>query len=455
MTIQKNRLQSAAASKKKSFLKHYVWEPFKAAIFIASCLLILEQGHWLEGLDIATFQLAVPQQFSEPGVVPEMFINNPGFLKVVTINDKLYETRFKQSSPLDRCELHDIFKKILENKPKVLAVDLDLSPSPKEIADGESQQYNVGEDKLYKLLKQNKDTEVVLITPSKVYSDDLIDRKVQWMEEMCEYEHIHFGLPYLYSVRGMVLKHLSDPKSFANQINQATNKSGKSDPSKRIICCNKDKQLNRFVSAKALSSESTELKKLNYKFIKYIERIHIADIDNTNKLKGAVVLLGGSYGSTDKYETPLGTFAGVFLHAASHYSVINPVKDIYNAFAYLVEIGVGIVLSNIFCCSFSWYWRKRSLLSIIFNLVFPLLPMYLLIYFADLFLRSSLWIHPAPLIVGIAIHALLDASKGEKHSNGQDKNKLFGIPEKKIKCFFYCGIIFTALFFVFFNINNK
>ncbi len=409
MTNQKNSLQSAKTSKSKSFRTVRILlscHHFKAAVFVASCVVILHHCRLLDGLDIATFQLAQPQlKF----LVPLKSLGEPrsesDSIKVVTINDKLYETRFKQTSPLDRCELYCIFKKILENKPKVLAVDLDLSPGPEEIT--------VEETELYNLLKQNNNTEIVLITPVKVYSDDLIAKKAQWMEEMCKKEHIRFGLPYLHSVKGMVLKHLSDPRSFASQIDQATNKSGKSDSSNKRIYCKKDNHLNCFncfVNTKVSTDESLKTKKLNYKFPYYIERIRVENIDNTNKLKEHVVLFGGSYGSTDKYETPVGTLAGVFIHAASYYSVANPVDE-YHVMNYFIEIGVSTLLGAVFCLFARWYLNTRSLHSIVFNLIFQLILMNVFILFASIFLRFNLWIHPVALIIGMGIHALYETCK--------------------------------------------
>ncbi len=451
MTNQKDSLQSDETSMSKSFrtvrillLCHH----FKAAVFVASCVAILHCCQLLDGLDIATFQLAVPQLFKASGL-PDNSSNKFGSAKVITINDKLYETRFKQSSPLDRHELHDIFKKILENKPKVLAVDLDLSPGPEEIT--------VEETELYNLLKQNNNTEIVLITPVKVYSDDLIAKKVQWMEEMSEEKHIRFGLPYLYSVKGVVLKHLSDSRSFAYQIcrvavkrGSVPNKNGESDSLKVTtpFCCDEDKQINRFkrfVSAKASTGVSNkDLEEINYKFLDSVKPIRFKvdgelEEDDKKKLTDKVVFLGGSYGPTDKYETPVGTLAGVFLHAASYYSVANPVKPFGHLAGYIMEIVVGMVFGNIFHFLLRWYRRKRSLLSIIGNLVFPLLPMYLFILAAGLLLRINYWISPAPLIVGMAIDALLNVSMGETCSETKDENKLPCIHHEIIKWVFGYG----------------
>ena len=445
MTNQEDRLQPAAASKRKSFRTclHHVWRHLKAAIFVASCVVILDGYDWLEDLKIDTLQLALPLLLQTDPEFPETYNNEFGSTKVITINDKLYETKFKQSSPLDRYELHNIFEQILENKPKVLAVDLDLSPGPEGSTEGETELYN--------LLKQAKGTEIVLITPDKVYSDDLINRKVQWMKEMCVYEHIHFGFPYLYSINGVVFKHLRDSDSFANQIYQAavkqgfsTNKSRKSD-SPNTIC--EDKQFNCFVSAKAPADISPESKLLNYKFLDYIEPFRIAGNlkVNTNKLKEQVVLLGGSYGSTDKYETPVGALAGVYIHAASYYSRVNPVEDLSHVLTYLVEIVVSTVLGVTFYSLARWYRKTHSLLSIVSNLGLQLPLMYIFILIAGYFLRFNLWINPAPLIIGMEIHALL-ASVEEPYINGT--NKLLGIPEIIIKRVFYCGIIFTAWFFI-------
>ncbi len=445
MTNQKDSLQSDEASKRKGLRTrlHEFWHHLKVAIFVASCVYTLDHYNLLDGLQIPTLQLVRPDIFQKP---TKPGSNESGSVKVITINDKLYETRFKQSSPLDRCELRKIFEEILNKKPKVLAVDLDLSPGP----EGSTEE----ETALYKLLKQNTDTEIVLITPIKVYSDDLIDKKAQWMEDMCRQEHIHFGLPYLYSVKGVVLKYLSDPRSFAKQINRAASKGWKSDFSNKKICCNKDKQLNCVVNAMVSSNIFPKLKLINYyDFTDYIERIRIEDIDNTNRLKGSVVLLGGSYGSTDKYDTLVGTISGIFIHAASYYSVVNPANRLDHVSSYLVEIVMGLVTGVILC--FFARNLKPLLFSIVSNLGFQLLFSYICVFISSILIHYHLWINPTLLIAGIGIHSLLvpselelEANKKETQRETKEGKKRLDIRIKNIKCFFYYVITITSWVYI-------
>ncbi len=439
------------------FICHHLGPELKAAIFVASCVVILQDYGWLEDLQIDTLQLAVPQLLKRNPVYPDTYSNEFGSSKVITINDRLYEKNYHQASPLDRQELHKLFSQILlnDNKPSVLAVDLDLSPGPGKETDGE--------EKLYNLLKQVKGTEIVLITPVKVYSGSLIDKKRKWMEKMCS-PHINFGLPTLYISQGAVLKHRRDSNTFANQICRAAVKQGLASNTGEIsqcpissdsqgICSYKGEKLNPYVNARIETpvEKISKLELLNYKAIDYIEPVPLTKDGGIkitdNKLLMRVVFLGGSYGNSDKYETPAGEIAGVYLHAAGYYSLVNPVKDLNHLSTYILEIVMSTVIGIAFYMLATWYRKTRSLFSIITNIMSQFMLAYAFILLAGHLLSFNMWINPAPLIVGMAIHAELVRTE-EPYSEVNNTRKLLGIPEIFIKRLFYFGVLLVAWVFI-------
>jgi hypothetical protein len=68
------------------------------------------------------------------------------------------------------------------------------------------------------------------------------------------------------------------------------------------------------------------------------------------RLAGRTVFLGGTYGATDKYLTPIGVLDGVMIHAAAFHSRRHPIREA-RQYAYLFEIVVGVLL----CYFFTYY----------------------------------------------------------------------------------------------------
>ena len=452
-----------------TYVFHHLVSGFKAAIFVASCVVILGHYHLLDDLEIDVLQLAMPQAYSGSQKLPDKDSNKLDSAKIITIDDELYENTFKQASPLDRDKLREIIEAILDKKPKVLAIDLDLSPSPPiKTENAEKEDADVRLKKLLietaKKRKENSSgTEIVLITPVKVLTTDSIKRKTEWMREMCD-GGINFGLPYIYSNNGVVVKHLDDFNMFANQIylsarNQDVhsseghgNKSTAKEHSQRI-CDYSDDELIQFVSKRSSPKVSSKLKLLNYKFINHIERVGKANVKEINEidqedLAGQVVFLGGSYGVTDKYKTPAGPFDGVYLHAASFYSMVKPTGEFLHVLEYLMEIIMSTILGTLFYMLAGWYRTTRSLFSIATNIGLQPLLMFVFIKIAGYSLLFwNTWLNPATLIVGMEIHAFVE-SIGEPHTEVDDTRRLLGIRERFIKQCFYYGVICIAWYFI-------
>ncbi len=383
----------------------------KASILVVSVVVILNHFNFLEDLKINVIKLAMPVIFTDNPSLPYTYKHREekGSAMVFTINDKLYEDTFKQASPLDRNELYEIIAAILKHKPGVLAIDLDLSPRPvKEF----SKIYEENaQERLNRLLIENaKSTDIVLITPVKVRTEPLVEVKKQWMRMICDAQ-INFGLPYLYSRQGVVLRYLDNTNTFAWQIASVVDDNSKNERrfvkgKDRAICEQTDDELKKYISTRIEHKESGESKLLNLEFTDYIEPMGRARVETINKvgseLTGNVVFLGGSYGSTDKYETPAGPFAGVYIHGASLFSIFSSINKFNVVGKYVLEFGVCVLMGLLFYRLAAWYRNSRTILSVLINFGLPLILLVFLSMAAGYVLLSTgIWLNTTALIVGM------------------------------------------------------
>lgn len=410
----------------------------KAAVFIASAVLLVDRSGLLERptVEALRWSWGVSETlFGRDRLATASDSGVDGGSRVFTITDLLYEQTYGQRSPLDRDALHRLFKDILckdHGPPSVLAIDLDLSPGPAGTTESETRLYDFlkapdcGDD----LPRQG--TEMVLITPMKVRDKDLVRTKHEWMCEMCVADHIRFGLPYIYNVGGAVLKLREDPRLFPRQVHAAACRRGTWDcrpetpPSDCTdigsicdVCAAGD---YRYVNARADDDLCRRFSPLSFKAFEAVEPVPLRseqlgpDLDH---LASRVVFVGGSYGVTDKYQTPVGTLAGVHLHAASAFSLAVPVRNFNHAVSYILEILASTLFGAAAYVLARKYRTTGSLPWLGANILIP--SMLAVIYFiaAGWLLTFNVWLNPAPLVIGMEIHAWLEAAN-EPHSEAQD-----------------------------------
>jgi hypothetical protein len=392
----------------------FSYRSLKAALLVVSFSVILGNCGWLDDLNINVIKLAVPTIFLDNPTLPYTYSSrdDSGSAMVFTINDNLYEEEFKHISPLDRKVLYDIVEAILIKNPKVLAIDLDLSPSHD---DGGNEGGGLSAQRALNGLLANyaSKTEIILITPVKVKTQGLILEKRKWMRSMCK-SGLHFGLPYLYSRQGVILEYLIDTRTLASQVHRANssnnNRSESGKEHEKQICDLPDEELDQFISLRMSPIISDLKKSLNFEFTSYIEPMGRAKVEIIDKvgsdLEGRVVFLGGSYGLTDKYETPAGLFAGVYLHAASFFTINTPIHKYYPILKYVLEIILCTILGFIFYRMAAWYRKTLSIMSIVANIGLPVVLMFVFSKIAGVaLLFLNVLFNPAILIVGMDLVA--------------------------------------------------
>ena len=154
---------------------------------------------------------------------------------------------FNQQSPLDRGKLSAIIKQILDKKPKILAIDLDLSPDMVSKA---------GDEKLKELLtdtiKNNCETKLVLISPVPVRTRAMFNRKKEWIEDICTpCNEVIFVMPTLLSNQDAVIRYNSEMPTLG--VVAAAAKEYPRDPKIRFDLC-------KFIKGESIGPEAYEIR---------------------------------------------------------------------------------------------------------------------------------------------------------------------------------------------------
>ncbi len=454
-----------------------------AAVFFASLGVFLHEYHLLSWLDALFLRFA---SSSVPSI-------NPGPQKVsppvvVGIGDRYYENEFNQVSPLSRRELKKIISHIAASRPRVIAIDFDLSPGPSAKpentgSDRVIKDYTVEESELYNYLLTEKplDVQIVLQLPFPVYDEKLSNRKLEWMKRLCE-NGIEFGRVSIHSEFGMATnirrgpdrlscsvyrmkqERLSNPD--ADEIcvrdqnaKNGNNKSQNGEPvtSYTVPICElfENQPSNNTQSSFPPKAEQLlfplieeprddeSFAPINFNFVrnfKFHEVMKLQDIPAN--LTGDVVFLGGVYGDSDQFNTPVGEeIPGVMLLAGDYYSLLRSIEETHEIAVYIMEILFGIV----FGFAFTWGWKLYFIrmypvfqgspgASVIGSTAFYLgaivISLFVILAILGIFAYSSAnlmargwWLNPAPMVLGMAGEGFVAGleTAGENHESHCEK----------------------------------
>lgn len=339
----------------------------KAAIFLAASMLIVEHYGYLNWLDALMLRMAP--------IESNVSKNPESPYTVALINEYLYETTFKQSSPLDRNELHKIVRNIATNNPKLIILDIDPSPVFFPVSE---------EQKLLDVLFQSYPNTFILPEPKEtiVWKKDIS----AWKEEMMQHG-VSFADVNLESRQGVVLRYTLSEGSIAAAVNQKINPH----------------------APEHSHSEHAESLPINYATkIRFV----FADFLKRNDIENKVVFLGGQYNNQDKFLTPIGALDGVAVHA---YIVASDLKNASHWIAILLDIVVGSIIGVILAFlwkkydteSFNWIFDSYKSVVFLAILSFVIALIFLSIYLMPVIMSSGIWLNPGPMILGMFIHAFL------------------------------------------------
>lgn len=410
-----------------------------AATFIASILAIIHSSGHLGWLSSISLRLASPGAFDSQRPALGKYDNPP---ILVVVDDQQYESQFHQRSPLARDQIADILATILAQHPKTLAIDFDLSPGPNEDLHARRRldellaSYASGNRQAEDVSSRNTTmgTTIVLVTPEPVTTPSLIEKKVDWMQRLCA-KGIEFARADLITSQGIVLARRTDWNDLASEAYRSTALSSQlvsEEPKQHLsnrIC---DENLYLYVAKAAptrngrLRFDSENVEPINFNYLKNppLLRATVANLTaNAGDMRGRVVFFGGTYGNSDRYLTPLGAHSGVSLHAAVFYSHGARVMLTPHLVGYLCDIVLGLMVGWLFSLCWRCYFgfpHKAGLAELRVPLLLVTLIilaglMYLSIQASAWLLSNySIWLSPAPMLIGMLIDTLL--SKGETHT---------------------------------------
>jgi len=426
------------SSKHHSFRGELLHHLFSAAV-ITSVVVWLSAWGVMGALDSQTLlavnrfvslSLPEPPKPSENHPPPEPPL-------VLTISKRLYETEFKNTSPLDRAKLAALLANIKDANPKLLVLDLDLSP----VMPGEK---NSQANDLDRLLDEmsSASTAVVLLVPIFEGTSELSAAQSKWMSDRCPRpenasKKLYFGLAGLPNEAGVILRHPRQYPSIGNVARWAADfdyaagsaalaSSCHSVPQPDAVCAfvrknGRLRDLKRHFSevARQCGSEPIDFRWMND--TRY-EKNHVLELDTlaVPDSNDRVVFLGASYDGHDLHPTGVGLKDGVVVHAAVFAS---DTRSVPHALAALLEVALGVLLGSIFAALWTLrlratgrynaeLYRKRALPSVlqwfastaflISMIAVGAISAVVMLLVSAGYLGMGVWLNPVPLVLGMA-----------------------------------------------------
>ncbi len=444
------------------------------AIVMAAVLTVVKSFGWLDGLDALSLRIASTWISDQKETGPTRVFEPTGKPVIVTLTDELYETRFGQRSPLDREELARIIAELTgmkwrceeasdgetpscrwcpasdANRPRLLVIDLDLSPGPSADKADASKSDLTAEERLDALiLALGKEMRVVLMNPIWVVTPELIEKKAEWMQRLCMLSPespspargIVFGFSELVSEQSILLKHdrfsptiaglaavaLLEDQSGPFSLNdkqqgllkkwQAGIEDGDINPLCDLVTLGERYFLMspdwRSKSDVRLTTPSKKLYPIYWPIINETESLRLGKCNAFGisqqlpdiQERTDVIFLGGDYGSSDKFNTPYGIVDGVYAHAASFGTYLHPTSKTSKLVVFLIDIVFGIIFG--LALHASWHkvldsegaFQRVRNQSIHFTLFFGGI-VGLLFVSGVLMIEVRIWLQPAPLLLG-------------------------------------------------------
>lgn len=407
---------------------------FVVAFALASSLLLLEHNGllgWADAIMLRLNSVITDTPTEQETTIPSESAQQPP-LVVIELDQPFYEKHFHARSPLDRGVLAWVLKGIVDAQPRKVIVDIDLSPIPGGDA---------GQDELDSVLEKShpllcaddhaKECGVIVLEPFWYDREEYNGRQYDWFKRMCA-QGIRFGDGWLPEHFGYVVRYYDSSYGISRLA---------FDMEKPSLCA-----LPRPYFSRKNRAESLATLPYNLRGKRYIEVLTASEIfthdelraDARSKLHSSVVFVGGSYGLDDKHDLAGEDKDGVFLHALSFYSLMNPVVDVAHhktlqVAAFVLDTVIGMALGAIFLATWGWYNRARHgyyralapgfkqrlvryvymEFALIMNVAFLLVLIAFFAWACGRMYEHDVWLNPAPLMIGMFIHSLLESKEVE------------------------------------------
>lgn len=394
------------------------------AVVVALAIFIIEHAGALNWLENLTLRVAAGMQ----GEVVMAQKEDPADAVVLTISPKLYETAFKQVSPLDRQSLSTLIGKLAERKLKRLVLDLDVSPDAP------------GQEALDKTLIDltNRGTQIVLATPFPVFSEPLFQTKFEWMKKLCSTANVHFADSRLPVTQGVNLRYFKGRNALGDVAHAWKGDSAK--PAETWPCA----QIQQGENFAGFLDANMQHAELDARIgSRYADQVHLDpatlrrtlarvkdigdDLSAPDKLDlaGKTVFLGGDYSGADRFQTIArpAPVPGVVVHAAAYNGARHNPSRISHGLAFALDILIGTVAGMLFHFTWArhngaqhrlaatdrrdWSRYRVARLWLLANFLLLALFIWAILQSAAWLLDCHLWSNPAPMVLGIFIKSLL------------------------------------------------
>ena len=403
----------------------YLLKEWPSAVLVAALVFIIHhQFHWLDAVDGYAFLGIGHEGFVER-------LNKPKRVVAVLIDQAAHQSRYREQSPLSRCQLHRDLKRLYAAKPSLVAIDIDISPanwligrsapalsaslagwrcSPAEsVVDNEAD----CEEKLYCMIKDEKDTTTVIMKPFDVSSNatELKRLKEAWMTKM-KLPNVRFGIAEFPVRYGLVIKQYGKGNDwFAAQVRNPTPESGGEDDD--------DKEFQYIDPRGYAEIDPIPLSTLD-KLTDEAATAHLAKrLNDAFRAAGTrVAFFGGAYGQDDQYLTPIGEVYGVEVQAAAY---LSEGLGQYHWFDLLIDIVIAVTFGIVIALCWHFYftmrtgniaWKRQVAPLVIVLLVVCVVIIALLALWISLQLlaRYGIWSSPIPIGIGMLIDSFVSGS---------------------------------------------
>ena len=431
-------------------------------VLLVPALVILAKAYWPAlylRVEDAALQIAAPMI---PEGSPEASWTAPrppqARPSVLLIDDEAFEGRFRERSPLDRSELARLLEEIRTASPRLLVVDLDLSPGPAPTA-GETEAQSALDDAL-KAFAPNR---LLLATPLPARSYDLALSRLRWMHELCgagaRFAHtalFHSGShvlrydPTLPSLGPLAARmaavqkddRIAEPEPcelVAEQVRDIERGEGETLAQADQAAPPRTLGAAYFLQAPPGAAyyidneQARQLAPINFGYERFVRRYCLSAAAAGDDcaafadaaLKEQVVFLGGAWGQEDIHPTPAGRREGVTLHAATFHSEQVPVSSRFRPLATAAEFVLGLIVAFVLGSVWSGYFRAlygepQTLQRITARYAYAALATVLVLGTLWVIAQSSgwlmqhgIWLDPLPLLGVLLLKTLFTARKVE------------------------------------------
>jgi len=438
-------------------------------VLLAPALMILAEAYWpalylrVEDTALQIAAPLIPEGSPDASwITPKQPQAAP---TVLLIDDEAFEGRFRERSPLDRHELAKLFDEVRRQDPKLLVVDLDLSPGPAPSDDDRRAQ-----EALDEALKAYAPGRLLIATPLPVRSYELALRRLQWMHELCS-AGARFAHTALFRSGSHVLRYdptlpslgpvaarmagvpLDEPQEFdepepcalvAQEMLERSSaqpqpSAGDGErPAARMLGAAYFLQAPPSVAYHVDNEQARRLVPINFGYERFVRRRCLSPTVEDDDCapfadgdaKDRVVFLGGSWGDEDRHMTPTGRREGVMLHAAAFHSEQVRISDRYKPLAAAAEVALGLIVA--FLMGNLWhgyfkalYGEPQTLHLLLTRYAYAALATVLVVGLLWVIAQSSgwlmqhgVWLDPLPLLGVLMLKTFFSARKVELHTLG-------------------------------------